>query len=204
MRVKVCGITNIDDALYCTKCGADALGFIFYEKSKRHVSVERTREIIKLLPPFTLKVGVFVNEEPYIVNRIAKEVKLNIVQLHGDETPEYISEIDYPVIKAVRIGTPGDMEKLNDYSGCSFLLDTYDKNEYGGTGKAFDWSIIPEEIRGSVIVAGGISGENIEQVYKGVKPYAVDLSSSLERAAGKKDHKKVKAFFDKLNRLRNE
>ncbi len=201
MKVKVCGITNIDDANVCVDCGADALGFIFYKKSKRYIEPDKAKKIIDSLPFFVFKVGVFVNEEIEKVNQIAKDLKLNAVQLHGDEDLEYCKKINYPVIKAIRVD-----EKLNEnlekYSNYTVLLDTKDDKKYGGTGKRFDWGLIPNNYRSKIILAGGVSEDNIEDIFNRIKPPAVDLSSSLEKEHGIKDHEKVKSFFEKFNKLK--
>ena len=202
MRVKVCGITKIEDAMLCYNLGADAIGFIFYEKSKRYIKPEDAKIIISELPAFILKVGVFVNETPQQINEIAKEIKLNAVQLHGDETPQDIDNIDLPVIKAFRVDDEFDYGVMNQYKKCTFLLDTFNKNEFGGTGEKFNWNKIPKEIKSKIILAGGVSIENLENIYKQINPAAIDVSSSLEMEPGKKDKKKVELFFKKLNELR--
>ena len=203
MRVKICGITNIDDALFCSSQGANALGFIFYNKSKRYIPSNSAGEIIKELPAFVFKVGVFVNETPETVNKIASEIGLNAVQLHGDESPEYISGIKYPVIKSFRVGDNFNWLQLSDYENCNILLDTFSITEMGGTGKSFDWKSIPENIKTKIILSGGINTGKLEYILKEIKPAAVDLSSSLESSPGKKDKTKVVEFFAKYNELRN-
>lgn len=204
MKVKICGITNIDDAKICTTLGADAVGFIFYKESKRYLSPEDAREIIKQLPPFISKVGVFVNEDVDIVNSIANRVGLNFVQLHGDETPEYLQKVNYPIIKAFRVDKDFDFTKLRDYDNCSFLLDSFHKEEYGGTGQKFGWEKIPNELRCKIILAGGVSSKNIDQIKNEINPYAIDISSSVEISPGIKDHEKLKQIFTKINDVRNK
>ncbi|MDD3559808.1 MAG: phosphoribosylanthranilate isomerase [Melioribacteraceae bacterium] len=200
VKVKICGITNIDDAKLCVDCGADALGFIFYKESKRYIEPDKAKKIIDKLPFFVLKVGVFVNEIFENVNATAKNIGLNAVQLHGNENLDYFEKINYPVLKAIRVD-----EKLNEnlkiYSDYTILLDSKDASEYGGTGKQFDWALIPESYLNKIILAGGVSEENIDDIFYRIKPQAVDLSSSLEREPGIKDHKKVKSFFNKVNKL---
>jgi len=202
LKIKICGITNLEDALLCEESGADALGFIFYRESKRFISPKNAAEIIKKLSPFTMKVGVFVNEYPEIVNEIAVNLKLNSVQLHGDELPEAASQINIPVIKSFRINNDFDFSMLDRFKNVSYLLDSFSKGNYGGTGKNFNWEIIPKEILSSVILAGGISSENIEYIHKNIKPAAVDISSSVEKKPGRKDREKVKELFYKINYLR--
>jgi phosphoribosylanthranilate isomerase len=203
MRVKVCGITNIDDALLCESLGADALGFIFYPKSKRYIQPEKAKSIIENLSPFILKVGVFVDEDPDEINKIASEINLSAVQLSGDEDFTIINKLKRPVIKTFRIKNNFDFSQLEKFNGSSFLLDSHSKEEFGGTGQKFDWELIPNTLKNKIILAGGVSTENIEFIYKNIKPAAVDLSSSLEKEPGKKDEKKVREFFRKFNSLRN-
>ncbi|HSP88982.1 MAG TPA: phosphoribosylanthranilate isomerase [Ignavibacteriaceae bacterium] len=203
MKVKICGITNLDDALLAETLGASAVGFIFHKKSKRYISPENASEIINKLSPFTLKVGVFVNEEPEAINKISTRIKLNVVQLHGDETYNIIEKIDLPVIKSFRINGVFDFTVLNNYKNVSFLFDSYSKEEYGGTGKNFNWDLIPTELKGNFILAGGISIDNIKEVFSKVKPKAIDVSSSLEKSPGIKDHLKVKEFFKRFNSIRS-
>lgn len=202
MQVKICGITNLEDALLCCELGADALGFIFYSMSKRFITYEKAKEIINQLPNFIVKVGVFVNHPFEEVNVNAKEIGLNIIQLHGEESPEYINEISLPVIKSFRVNETFDFSRLDKYPKCSFLLDTFSEHEPGGTGKTFNWETIPKSIRNKIILAGGISVENIESVFREVQPQAVDLSSSVESSPGIKDHKKLKEFFSLVNKMR--
>lgn len=202
MRVKICGITNFADALLCCELGADALGFIFYEKSKRFIGISKAAEIIERLPSFVVKVGVFVNQKPFIINTIAKEIGLNAVQLHGNEPQYYVKKIFLPVIKSFRVKNNFDFSLLNNYKKCSFLLDTFSDETFGGTGETFDWNLIPNELRNKIILAGGVSSNNIEQIFHEIKPHAVDLSSSLESSPGRKDAIKLKEFFNKVNTLR--
>lgn len=202
MKAKICGITNVEDAKICAELGADAVGFIFYKKSNRYVSPKVVNEIINQLPPFLLKVGVFVNEDINVVNSIAKEVGLNIIQLHGDESPEYLKDVNLPVIKAFRVNVEFDFSTLENYENCFFLFDSFQKDEYGGTGLKFDWNKIPNKIRKKIILAGGIAEENIENIYRDIKPYAIDVSSSVEVSPGKKDHKELIRLFIKINEVR--
>jgi phosphoribosylanthranilate isomerase len=203
LKVKVCGITNLEDALLCEAEGADALGFIFYNKSKRYIKPHTTKEIIKYLSPFTMKVGVFVNESPDFINETAGNLRLNAVQLHGEEAPDTVNRINFPVIKSFRINGEFDFSIVKQYPVSSFLFDTFSNSEYGGTGKTFNWKLIPDELKSKIILAGGISINNIEEIVNNFKPAAVDLSSSLEDRPGKKDKEKVKEFFNKIKNLRS-
>ena len=191
MKIKICGITNTEDALAAESFGADAVGFIFYKKSKRYVTPKQAEHIIKTLSPFTTKVGVFVDETFESINKISKQTGINVVQLHGDENPDIIKSISLPVIKAFRVDDNFDYNKLNQYQEYSILLDAYSENNYGGTGNKFNWKKIPFEIKNKIILAGGISSDNIEFIHKEINPAAVDISSSLEITAGKKDKKKM-------------
>ena len=204
MKIKICGITNIDDALAAESLGADAIGFIFYEKGKRYVAPETIRDITNVLSPFTIKVGVFVNESSEIINTKSKLAGINVVQLHGNEKQDIINSISLPVIKVFRVDENFDYKMIDQYNGCSILLDTYSEKSYGGTGKQFDWEKIPAKIRNNIILAGGVSLENIEFIYKNINPAAVDLSSSLEITPGKKDKNKMEKFFNKVNQLRRQ
>jgi phosphoribosylanthranilate isomerase len=203
LKVKVCGITNIDDALLCESEGADILGFIFYENSKRFINFESAGQIINKLSFLTAKVGVFVNESPDKINSVIKLLNLNSVQLSGDEIPDLTDKIAAPVIKSFRVDNYFDFDRIYLYKNVIPLLDTFSETEYGGTGKSFNWQIIPEEIRSKIFLAGGISIYNIEEVYSKIKPFAVDISSSLENKPGRKDKTKVSEFFKKINQLRS-
>lgn len=198
MRIKICGITNLEDALVCQKCGADAIGYIFYPESKRFLEPQKAAEISRQLSPFITKVGVFVNESARQVNEIAALAGLNAVQLHGEEEPEIIRQINYHVIKSFRVKSDFDFKILNAYTNCSFLLDTFSDKEYGGTGHSFNWQLVPEALRNKVILAGGISLDNIEFIWNEIKPAAVDLSSALELYPGKKDQKKIISLLKKI------
>ncbi len=204
MKIKICGITNTEDALAAESFGADAVGFIFYKKSKRYVTPKQAEHIIKTLSPFTTKVGVFVDETFASINKISKQTGINVVQLHGDENPDIMNSILLPVIKAFRVDDNFDYNKLNQYQEYSILLDAYSENNYGGTGNKFNWKKIPFEIKNKIILAGGISSDNIEFIYKNINPAAVDLSSSLEITPGKKDKKKMEEFFNKVNLIRRQ
>ncbi len=201
MKIKVCGITNIEDALFCEACGADALGYVFYPKSKRYISPEKAEEISKALSPLTMKVGVFVNASAEEVYRTFETARLNLVQLHGDESPEFVNGLTVPAIKVFRVDKNFNYQTLNLYNAKYFILDTYAISEYGGTGIPFDWAKIPPETQNHVIIAGGVSEKNIEQIIKEVQPYGIDVSSSLESSPGKKDKTKVEIFFKTIRNI---
>ena len=200
-KVKICGITNLEDALMSVKFGADALGFNFYEKSPRYITPERAREICAGLPQEVLKVGVFVNANLDKIIEIAVIVKLGAVQLHGDETPEFISEIKKrfsgEVIKALRVSENFKPEDVLQFNADAILLDAFSKNEYGGTGGTFDWEIARnvQAIFPKMYLAGGLSVENVADAILKVKPFAIDACSLLEKEKGIKDTLKVKDFI---------
>jgi phosphoribosylanthranilate isomerase len=204
VRIKICGITNLEDALICEKEGTDALGFIFYSGSKRFITPHRAEEIISKLGPFLAKVGVFVNESVTNINKIVSECGLTMVQLHGEESPDQIKDIDVPVIKGFRVAKNFDYAVIKKYKDCFFLLDVFSDSEYGGSGKSFKWEDIPVTLREKIVLAGGISIENLERILAEIKPAAIDISSSVEMAPGIKDHKKIYNLFKKYNELRND
>lgn len=201
MKVKICGITNYEDAKVAVDNGADALGFIFYDKSKRFIDYNDASEIIAKLPFFVMKVGVFVNEYYAKVNVLADQIGLNAVQIHGDESPFYCDKITHPNIKAFRVDENFDFSRLEKYTECTYLFDTKIGEEYGGTGKTFNWKIIPEKLRNRIILAGGVNIDNLEEIKEKVNPQAVDVSSSVEQYPGKKDHKKMIEFLKKVKGL---
>jgi phosphoribosylanthranilate isomerase len=205
--IKICGITNLEDALVSIEAGADALGFNFYKKSPRYIEPVKAREIIERLPVSVLNVGVFVNENsPEDVAGIAQEVKLNAVQLHGEESPEYCAGLkSYHVIKAFRVSPRFKSEDVLKFKVDSILLDTYSREAQGGTGEIFDWSIAAEtqNLFPKVFLAGGLAPENIARAIRQVNPYAVDVCSGLEVINGKKDARKVQAFIQAVRNAEN-
>jgi phosphoribosylanthranilate isomerase len=203
-RIKICGITNLSDALTAVELGADAVGFIFAE-SPRQVDMETAREIIKSLPPFLSRVGVFVNEKPEDIQSTVKYCGLTMVQLHGNESPSYLKALDLPFIKAFRVHDHSILEHLREYKLSHFLLDTYVGNQAGGTGKSFDWEIAQKAGRlGKVILGGGLNNDNIENALDMVHPFAVDVSSGVEAYPGKKDTHKLEAFIRKVKAWDNQ
>ncbi len=196
LRVKVCGTTRLKDALLAVACGADAIGFIFYKKSPRYVTAQTAKDICSKLPPFVHRVGVFVNESAETINRIADRCGLDAVQLHGDESPAFCKKIKCRVIKAVRIKDSGSFKGLSQYTVDGFLLDTFKEDQWGGTGKVFDWTLAQRAKRyGPVIIAGGLNPRNVKEAIRQARPYGVDVSSGVEQSPGKKDPKKLKAFL---------
>ncbi len=202
-RIKICGITNVADAACAAQAGADAVGFVFYEKSARAVSVEQAAAIIKTLPPFITTVGVFVNVRPEKILSIADKAGLNCIQLHGDETPLECAELSAltsrKIIKALRVRSKADLKNIGEYKASAILLDAYKDASYGGTGEVFNWNIAKAfNSKGDcqVILSGGLTPENVSQAIRLVRPYAVDVSSGVESSPGKKDAQKIKRFME--------
>ena len=200
VKVKVCGMTSLKDALVAVEVGADAVGFIFYKKSLRSVTMKTVREIVLELPPFVDTVGVFVDETAEQINKIADYCNLDIIQLHGDESPTFCKKIRRKVIKAFRIKDMQSVKKLSSFQVSGFLLDTFSENLHGGTGKVFDWNLaLPAKKFGPVIMAGGLTPNNVQQAVRQIRPYGVDVCSGVESEPGIKDHKKVRAFLKNAN-----
>lgn len=200
-KVKICGITNLEDALISVKFGADALGFNFYQKSPRYITAEKALEIVEKLPKNVFKVGVFVNETLENIISIAEIAKLDAIQLHGEETPNFAQELkektDLEIIKAFRVSSVFKPEDVLQYQTDAVLLDAYNPKEHGGTGETFDWSIAKEvkKIFPKMYLAGGLSPDNAANAIFEVKPFAVDVCSGIESIKGKKDKDKVEAFL---------
>jgi phosphoribosylanthranilate isomerase len=198
VRVKICGITNLDDALLAAELGAQALGFIFHRVSPRKVAPEDARQIISQLPPLVLSVGVFVDEPFAVVQELAARVGLDWVQLHGTESPEYCRNLGRRVIKGFRIQDAGSLADLARYQGAvqALLLDTYKKGQAGGTGEVFDWHLAREARQyGPIILAGGLTAANVARAIASAQPQAVDVASGVEAGPGKKDAEKLRGFF---------
>ena len=197
VKVKVCGMTSLKDALNAVEGGADAVGFIFYKKSPRSVTMKTVREIVLELPPFVDTVGVFVDETAEQINKIADYCNLDIIQLHGNESPTFCKKIRRKVIKAFRIKDMQSVKKISNFQVSGFLLDTFSENLHGGTGKVFDWNLaLPAKKFGPVIMAGGLTPNNVQQAVRQIRPYGVDVCSGVESEPGIKDHKKVRAFLN--------
>jgi phosphoribosylanthranilate isomerase len=196
VKVKICGITTLDDAMMAVAAGADALGFVFHEKSPRSINPVAAAKIIAKLPPFVQTVGLFVNEEIEQINWAADFCGLDVVQLHGDESPEDCLEVHHRVIKAFRIQNIVSIDPLKKYQVSGYLLDAWCPDCYGGTGKTFNWEVAAAARQcGRIILAGGLSPDNVAEAIRVVQPYAVDVSSGVESAPGKKDAEKVKMFI---------
>jgi len=199
VKIKICGITNREDAATAVTAGADALGFVFYKKSPRYVEPAVAKQIIVTLPPMVTPVGLFVNEELKVVRDLMDGCGIALAQLHGDETATYCLELARPVLKAIRIRDRGSFLALAEFQGRAgvrgFILDTYAEEVYGGTGRVMDWTLAAEAAKAAVILlAGGLTPDNVGEAIRTVRPYGVDVSSGVESVPGKKDPQKVRAF----------
>lgn len=197
VRVKICGITRVEDALAAAKAGADAIGLVFYAKSPRAVDIEQAREILAVLPPFVTSVGLFVDAERSELERILASVPLDLLQFHGDESVQQCEAFGRPYIKALRVKAGDDIAaQVARYpSAQGILLDAYVEGVPGGTGEAFDWSLIPQALSKPLILAGGLRPDNVAEAVSRVRPYAVDVSGGVEASKGVKDVEKVGAFI---------
>ncbi len=197
-KVKICGVTNVADALAAAEAGADMIGLNFYEGSPRHISLQTAMEIHRALPPFVLRVGVFVNPEEELVMRALGECGLSLLQFHGDEPSEFCTQFGAMSMKAFRIQDAGSLQALENYQTDAFLLDAHSKNGLGGTGETFNWDLAVEaqKFGKPIFLAGGLKPENVADAVRQVQPFAVDVSSGVESAPGKKDVAKVRAFIE--------
>ena len=197
VRVKICGITNLEDALTAVEAGADALGFVFFQGSPRFVSPEQAAEIICHLPPFVQTVGLFVNEDLEMVNAVADQCGLDVIQLHGEETLGYCKTIRRRVIKAFRVKDISTLDVMVQYQVSGYLLDAWSPAARGGTGQTFNWEIAAEATKRGlrIALAGGLTPDNVAEAVTTVKPYAVDVSSGVESSPGHKDSDKIIKFI---------
>lgn len=196
-RVKICGITNGEDAQLASESGADAIGLVFYPPSPRNVSFTQAQEVVASLPPFVTSVALFVNAERAFIEQVIEQVAVDVLQFHGDETPEFCAAFRRPYLKAIRMKNGLDLSTAQkQYSGAQgLLLDTYVKGVPGGTGAAFNWQMVPQERTMPIILAGGLQPENIARAIAQVNPYAVDVSGGVEASRGKKDRDKIIRFM---------
>ena len=196
VKIKICGITELDDALHAVDCGADALGFVFYERSPRAVTSKRAQAIIAELPPFVTVVGLFVNEDPVNIRLIADHCGLDVIQYHGDESPDTVRLAPRRSIRALRVRESETLDDIDHYPGCGLLLDAWVSGAFGGTGVLCNWEIAAGIAKKRpVILAGGLTPDNVGAAIQTVRPYVVDVSSGVEEAPGRKDRKKVAAFI---------
>lgn len=202
VRVKICGITTLEDALAAVAAGADALGFVFVAKSPRCVTPQKAAAMVRELPPFVQTVGLFVDEEAEQVNWTADFCGLDLVQLHGDEEPDDCVEINRRVIKAFRVKDAASLAGINRYRVAGYLLDAWTPEAHGGTGQTFDWGLARSAgIAGRLVLAGGLTPENVAEAVRVVSPYGVDVSSGVESAPGRKDPEKVREFIRRAKGL---
>ena len=201
-RVKICGITRVEDARQAAQLGADAIGLVFYPPSPRNVTIDQAQEIAVSLPPFVSRVGLFVDAEPQDIESVLALVSLDLLQFHGNETAEQCRRYGRPYIKAIRM-TPGldlaaAIDAYTDASG--ILLDTHSDSVAGGSGEAFDWRRVPAGLEQTLILAGGLDADNVGSAIAAVHPYAVDVSSGVEQQKGIKDAAKMAAFINEVNK----
>ena len=196
-RVKICGITRVQDAMAAVNSGADAIGLVFYEDSPRAISIENARAIVQKLPPFVTVVGLFVDPSPKDVAAVLHRVSLDLLQFHGNELPSECAAYSKPYIKAIKVKEGDDIAaQVSKYTTArGVLLDTYDPRLPGGTGRVFDWTKIPKKLDKPLILAGGLTAENVWQAISKVRPFAVDVSGGVEAAKGIKDPEKIAAFM---------
>jgi len=202
-RIKICGITRIEDALLAAMLGADAIGLVFYKDSPRVVAIDRAAEIVDALPPFISVVGLFVDPGPEEIYDVQQQVRLDLLQFHGEEKPHLCNGFEIPYIKAIRVR--GDLD-IGEYAARypdarGFLLDTWQKDVPGGTGNTFDWSRVPKELKRPIILAGGLTADNVARAIDTLHPYGIDVSSGVEAAKGIKDPNKMAAFFNSVQSI---
>ena len=196
IRIKICGITRPEDALAAAEAGADAVGLVFYAKSKRAVTAVQAREITAVLPPFVSAVALFVNEQPDVICQILRQVPIDVIQFHGDEDDDFCRQFDRPYLKAVRVQSAADIQTAcaKFPNARALLFDAYHPTEYGGTGQSFDWTLLRGNIGKPWILAGGLTAGNVAEAVKTSGAVAVDVSGGVESSAGVKDTLKIKAF----------
>jgi len=201
IKIKICGITNLDDAMAATDAGADALGFNFYKKSPRYIEPNKAAEIISQLPPFVIPVGIFVNEREEKIRENMELTGIQVVQLHGDESPDFCQRFGGRIIKAFQVKDKESIKHMAHYHVGAFLLDSYREGVRGGTGVTFDWHLaVVAKTFGRIILAGGLTPENVAEAVKLVQPYGVDVTGGVEREKGVKDHMKLKKFIVEVRR----
>lgn len=204
-RVKICGITRVEDALSVVRHGADAIGLVFYAPSPRNVSIAAAQQIVDALPPFVSKVGLFVNAESTYIKQVLSKVKLDTLQFHGDETVSECEQINIPYYKAIRVKKDTNLLQYAQMykTAQALLLDAYSEAVVGGTGMVFDWQLIPSNIGKPIILAGGLNAENVGLAIRQVGPYAVDVSGGVEQNKGIKDDNKIASFMRVVDQFRS-
>ena len=200
-RVKICGITRIEDAICAVQSGADAIGLVFYAESPRNISLQVAQEIVDALPPFISVVGLFVNASENKIQTVLAQLRLDVLQFHGDETAAECAQFNLPYLKAIRVKPDTNLLQYCDEfnSAQALLLDAHSDAAYGGTGRTFDWRLIPQNLPTPIILAGGLNPENVGAAIRQVQPYAVDVSGGVELSKGIKDAAKIAAFMRQVN-----
>ena len=200
-RVKICGITRVEDALAAVQLGADAIGLVFYPPSPRNIDLQQAIEIVKKLPPFVSIVGLFVDASQNEIRNILAALHLDLLQFHGNETPGDCRKYGIPYMKAIRVRADSNLvQYAADYADAkALLLDAYAEGIAGGTGQVFDWQLIPQNLPSPVILAGGLNADNVTEAIRQVQPYAVDVSGGVEKSKGIKDADKIAAFMRGVN-----
>jgi len=198
VRTKICGITCIEDALCAVELGADALGFMFYQDSGRYIDPYEAGQIIAQLPPFVMTVGVFVNPEAAVVSDALMASRVQLIQFHGDESDDFCNQFGRPYIKALRVSAELDLvSRISQYKFASgILLDAFVPGEYGGTGETFSWNLVPHHSDQPIILAGGLTADNVESAIRQTLPYGVDVSGGVESSKGRKDPQKMRLFLE--------
>ncbi|MDH3770616.1 MAG: phosphoribosylanthranilate isomerase [Nitrospirota bacterium] len=199
IKIKICGITNLEDAGVAVEAGADALGFVFYSQSPRCIESAIAKRIIAQLPPFVIPVGVFVNHDQETIRNVFDECGLAFAQLHGEETPTFCESLGRPVLRALRLRDRGSLLALAENKGRmgvrGFVVDAFSREAYGGTGQTVDWSLAREVAQAApILLAGGLTASNVQEAIRKVQPYGVDVSSGVEKSPGQKDHEKIRNF----------
>jgi phosphoribosylanthranilate isomerase len=204
-RVKICGITGIEDALTAVNAGADAIGLVFYAASPRCVTIEQAQKIVAVIPPFVSVVGLFVNASKAEIEIVLSKVRLDILQFHGDESQNDCEQIKLPYYKAIRVKADTNLIQcaVEFNSAKALLLDAHSESAFGGTGQTFDWNLIPKNMTKPVILAGGLTAENVGSAIKLLQPYAVDVSGGVEQSKGVKDAAKIVAFMRAVEKSRS-
>lgn len=196
-RTKICGITRLEDAKASILAGCDALGFVFYKESPRYIPLDVFKGIARELPPFVTKVGLFVNADPTLIEEVIRSGLVNVLQFHGDETPDFCRQFKFPYIKAVAVSSSVDLLQYakDFYDAEALLLDASHEHLKGGTGQTFDWNLIPHSLSKPIVLAGGLNVDNVKEAINQVKPYAVDISGGVEDSKGIKNSLKIQAFI---------
>jgi phosphoribosylanthranilate isomerase len=197
VKVKICGVTNAGDAEAAVQAGADALGLMFYAGSPRHISLEQAQRIAAGVPPHVIRVGVFLEPEPSEVFAAIQKCGLNVLQFHGGESPDFCAQFGVMILKAFRVRDAASLKPMADFAADAFLLDSYVADKAGGTGETFNWDLAVEAKRFGkpIFLAGGLTAQNVAEAVHKVKPFAVDVSSGVEQAPGRKDAKKMQDFI---------